>query len=140
MLWVKAFHVIFVVMWFAGLFYLPRLFVYHAMSDDAVSLDRFKVMERKLFAIMTVGGVGSLAFGLWLLFDYAWSAYSASLWLYVKLALVAVLVAFHVHCGMLMRDFRQDRNRHGHRFYRILNEIPAVILIAVVILAVVKPF
>lgn len=140
MLWVKAFHIIFVVMWFAGLFYLPRLFVYHAMSEDRVSLDRFKLMERKLFAIMTAGGVGSLVFGLWLLFDYAWSAYSASLWLYVKLALVAVLIAFHAHCAKLMIDFRHDRNRHGHRFYRLLNEIPAVILIAVVVLAVVKPF
>jgi len=140
MLWVKAFHVIFVVMWFAGLFYLPRLFVYHAMSEDTLSLERFKVMERKLFAIMTIGGVGSLAFGLWLLFDYAWQAYSASLWLYVKLALVAVLIAFHAHCGKLMLDFRHGRNHHGHRFYRLFNEIPAVILIVVVVLAVVKPF
>lgn len=139
MLWVKAFHVIFVVMWYAGLLYLPRLFVYHAMSDDAVGIERFKVMERKLFAITNVGGVGALIFGVWLLADYAWEAYSHSVWLNLKLVLVAILIAFHVLCGKLMLGFRDDRNRHGHRFYRIINEIPAVILIAVVILVVVKP-
>ena len=139
MLWVKAFHVIFVVMWFAGLLYLPRLFVYHAMSDDVIGIERFKVMERKLFLITTIGGVGSLVFGVWLLADYAWAAYSGTLWLHLKLALVAVLIAFHVLCGKLMLDFRDDRNRRGHRFFRMLNEVPAVILIAVVILVVVKP-
>jgi len=139
MLWIKAFHLIFVVMWYAGLLYLPRLFVYHSMSDDVIGIERFKVMERKLFAITTVGGVGALVFGIWLLSDYAWAAYSKSLWLHLKLALVAVLIAFHVLCGKLLLDFRGDRNRHGHRFYRVLNEIPAVILIAVVILVVIKP-
>ena len=140
MLWVKAFHIVFVVTWFAGLLYLPRLFVYHAMSGDAVGIERFKVMERKLFMIMSVGGVGALALGVWLLVDYAWAAYSASLWLHVKLALVAVLIAFHLQCAKLTLDFRHDRNHHGHRFYRILNEIPAIILVVVVILVVVKPF
>jgi len=139
MLWIKSFHLIFVVMWYAGLLYLPRLFVYHAMSDDVIGIERFKVMERKLFAITTIGGVGALAFGVWLLVDSAWAAYSTSLWLHLKLTLVAVLIAFHVLCGKLMLDFRDDRNRHGHRFYRLLNEVPAVILIAVVILVVVKP-
>lgn len=127
-------------MWYAGLLYLPRLFVYHAMSEDTISIERFKVMERKLFAITTIGGLGALIFGLWLLLGYAWQAYASSLWLPLKLALVLVLVAFHVLCGKLMLEFRNDRNRHGHRFYRILNEIPAVILVAVVILVVVKPF
>lgn len=139
MLWIKAFHLIFVVMWYAGLLYLPRLFVYHSMSDDVIGIERFKVMERKLFAITTVGGIGALGFGVWMLSDYAWAAYSASLWLHLKLALVTVLIAFHVLCGKLLLDFRHDRNRHGHRFYRILNEIPAVVLIAVIILVVVKP-
>lgn len=139
MLWIKAIHLIFVVMWYAGLLYLPRLFVYHSMSDDVIGIERFKVMERKLFAITTVGGVGALVFGIWMLSDYAWAAYSKSLWLHLKLALVAVLIAFHVVCGKLLLDFRGDRNRHGHRFYRVLNEIPAVILIAVIILVVVKP-
>ncbi|MDX1514177.1 MAG: CopD family protein [Gammaproteobacteria bacterium] len=140
MLLVKAFHIIFVVMWFAGLFYLPRLFVYHATAEDSVGIERFKVMERKLFVIMTIGGVAALVFGLWLTLDYAWVAYGQSLWLHLKFALVAVLIGFHVYCGKLVRDFRYDRNRHGHRFFRWLNEVPAVILIAVVILAVVKPF
>lgn len=139
MLWVKAFHLIFVIMWYAGLLYLPRLFVYHAMSEDVIGIERFKVMERKLFAITTIGGAGALLFGIWLLIDYAWMAYAQTLWLHLKLALVATLIAFHVLCGKLMLDFRAERNRHGHRFYRILNEIPAVILIAVVILVVVKP-
>jgi putative membrane protein len=139
MLWIKSFHLIFVVMWYAGLLYLPRLFVYHAMSDDVIGIERFKVMERKLFAITTIGGTGALIFGLWLLIDYAWTAYASSLWLHLKLLLVALLIAFHVQCGKLMLDFRNDRNRRGHRFYRIFNEIPAVILIAVVILVVVKP-
>jgi len=139
MLWVKSFHLIFVVMWYAGLLYLPRLFVYHSMSDDVIGIERFKVMERKLFAITTIGGVGALIFGLWLLIDYAWTAYWADLWLHLKLILVAALIAFHVLCGKLMLDFRDDRNRHRHRFYRLINEIPAIILIAVVILVVVKP-
>jgi len=140
MLWIKSFHLIFVVMWYAGLLYLPRLFVYHAMSEDTESIERFKIMERKLFGITTVGGLGALVFGLWLLFDYAWQAYESSLWLHLKLALVAALIVFHLLCGKLMLEFRHDRNRHGHRFYRMLNEIPAVILIVVVILVVVKPF
>jgi len=139
MLWIKSFHLIFVVMWYAGLLYLPRLFVYHAMSDDVIGIERFKVMERKLFAITTIGGVGALLFGLWLLIDYAWTAYWADVWLHLKLILVAALIAFHVLCGKLMLDFRDDRNRHRHRFYRLINEIPAIILIAVIILVVVKP-
>ena len=140
MLIVKAFHIIFVVTWFAGLFYLPRLFVYHAATEDTPGIERFKVMERKLFLIMTIGGVGALAFGLWLTVDYAWAAYRDSLWLHLKFALVILLIVFHGYCGLLVREFRYDRNRHGHRFYRWLNEVPAVILIAVVVLAVVKPF
>ena len=139
MLWIKSFHLIFVVVWYAGLLYLPRLFVYHSMSEDVIGIERFKVMERKLFTITTIGGVGAFAFGLWLLIDGAWSAYSTTVWLHLKLMLVVVLIAFHLLCCKLMLDFRDDRNRFGHRFYRLLNEIPAVILIAVVILVVVKP-
>lgn len=140
MLLVKAFHIIFVVAWFAGLLYLPRLFVYHAEAKDAPGIERFKVMERKLFAIMTIGGVGALIFGVWLTIDYAWAAYASSFWLHLKFALVAVLFAFHLYCGKLVVDFRYDRNRHGHRFFRWLNELPALILVAVVVLVVVKPF
>lgn len=140
MLLIKAFHIIFVVTWFAGLFYLPRLYVYHATATDAKSIERFKVMERRLFMIMTIGGLGALVFGLWLTFGYGWAAYHTSLWLHLKFVLVGLLIGFHAYCGKLMRDFRYDRNRHGDRFFRWLNEVPTVILIAVVILTVVKPF
>ena len=139
MLWIKALHVIFVVAWYAGLLYLPRLFVYHAQTDDAIGDERFKVMERKLFAIMTVGGVGALVFGLWLVADYAWAAYAASGWFRLKLVLAGALVLYHIWCGRLVADFAAERNRHGQRFYRLFNEVPALVLIAVVVLVVVKP-
>lgn len=139
MLWVKAFHVIFMVTWFAGLFYLPRLYVYHAVTEDEISRERFKVMERKLFIIMTIGAVGTALFGLWMLLGQ-WQAYSPFLWVHIKLTLVALLIAYHLYCGKLMLEFRRDENRHGHVFYRWLNEMPALVLVAVVILAVVKPF
>ena len=136
MLWIKSLHIIFMVTWFAGLFYLPRLFVYHAMSDDRPSIERFKVMERKLFfGIMTPGAVLTIVFGVWLWLSYGFSGG----WLHAKLALVAVLVVYHLYCGKLLADFKHDRNRHGHVYYRWFNEIPVVILIAVVILVVVKP-
>lgn len=137
MLWIKALHVVFMVTWFAGLFYLPRLFVYHAMSDDAVSIDRFKIMERKLFyGIMTPGAILTVAFGMWLWLGYDFSGG----WLHAKLALVAVLLVYHVYCGKLLVAFKHDQNRHSHVFYRWLNEFPVLILFAVVILVVVKPF
>lgn len=141
MLWVKAFHVIFMVTWFAGLFYLPRLFVYHALCEDEPGRERFKVMERKLYyAITTPGMVLTVGFGLWLLFSYAWSAYSAMGWLHAKLLLAVGLIGYHLYCGKLLKDFRDDRNRHGHVFYRWFNEVPVLFLIAMVILVVVKPF
>jgi putative membrane protein len=137
MLWLKALHISFMVTWFAALFYLPRLFVYHAMSDDAVSIERFKIMERKLFfGIMTPGALFTIVFGVWLWLGYGFNGG----WLHAKLALVAVLVGYHAYCGKLVMDFKHDRNRHGHVFYRWLNEFPVVILFAVVILVVVKPF
>ena len=141
MLWVKAFHVIFMVTWFAGLFYLPRLFVYHAMSDDETSRERFKIMERKLFyGIMTPGAIITVALGAWMLVDYAWAAYAGMGWLHAKLVLVAVLLAYHVYCGKHLLDFKHDRNRHGHVYFRWFNEFPVLLLIAIVLLAVVKPF
>lgn len=137
MLWIKAFHVIFVVTWFAGLFYLPRLFVYHAMAEDEPSRERFKIMERKLYyGIMAPGALLALLFGAWLWLGYGITGG----WLYAKLALVALLIGYHLWCGRLLAEFRRDRNRHGHVWYRWFNEIPAVILVLVVILAVVKPF
>ena len=137
MLWLKAFHIVFMVTWFAGLFYLPRLYVYHAMTTDSAGSERFKVMERKLFfGIMAPGAVLTLASGAWLWLGYGFNGG----WLHAKLALVAVLIAYHVYCGKLMLDFKRDGNLHGHVFYRWLNELPVVILIAIVILVVVKPF
>ena len=141
MLWLKALHLIFMVTWFAGLFYLPRLFVYHAMSDDEISNERFKIMERKLFfGIMTPGLILTLLFGIWMLIAYAWQLYSGSGWLYAKLTLLALLIVYHIYCGKWMFDFKHNRNRHTHVFYRWINEIPVVFLIAITILAVVKPF
>jgi len=137
MLLVKALHLIFMVTWFAGLFYLPRLFVYHAQTEDRISLERFKVMERKLYwGITTPGGVLTIAFGLWL-----WLGWfgNAGAWMHAKLALVAVLVAYHVWCGKLMLDFRRERNARGHVWFRWFNEFPVVILGAVVLLVVFKP-
>ena len=139
MLWVKALHIIAMVTWFAGLFYLPRLFVYHAMTDadDKMGRERFRVMEKKLFIIMTIGGVLTAVFGVWLMSAGTWMG---SGWLHAKLTLVAILIAFHVYCWKLVRDFKQERNIRGHAFYRWLNEFPVLLLISVVILAVVKPF
>jgi putative membrane protein len=137
MLLVKSLHIIFMVTWMAGLFYLPRLFVYHAQADDRISIDRFKIMERKVFwGIATPGGVLTLVFGLWL-----WLGWfqGAGLWLHAKLALVAVLVGYHVWCGKLMLDFRREKNRHGHVWYRWFNEFPVLVLVAVVFLVVYKP-
>lgn len=135
--WIKALHIIFMVAWFAGLFYLPRLFVYHTTAEDEPSRKRFELMERRLFFIMSIGGAGTLLFGLWLLL--AWWL-PAPAWLHAKLALVGLLVLYHLYCYKLMRDFRRGHNRHSARFYRWLNEIPSLLLIAIVILAVVKPF
>lgn len=137
MLWVKALHIVFMVTWFAGLFYLPRLFVYHAQSSDAVSLERFKVMERKLFyGIMTPGAVLTLGFGLWLWLGWGF----AGGWLHAKLALVLVLVGYHAWCAKLLADFKHDRNTKSHVWFRWFNEFPVLVLVAIVILVVVKPF
>jgi protoporphyrinogen IX oxidase len=137
MLWLKACHIIFVVTWFAGLFYLPRLFVYHSAAADAPSRERFVMMERRLFAMMTLGGALAVAFGLSMV--AAAPAYLAFPWLRVKLTLVAGLVLYHLWCYKLMRDFRDGRDSHSQRWYRIFNEVPTLFLIAIVLLAVVKP-
>lgn len=137
MLWIKSLHIIFVVAWFAGLFYLPRLFVYHALSEDRPGIERFKIMERKLYyGIMAPSAVLTVGFGLWLWLGYGISGG----WLHAKLALVLMLIAYHLYCGKLLADFKHDRNRRGHVYYRWFNEIPVLILIGVVILVVVKPW
>lgn len=138
LLWFKAFHVVFVVTWFAGLFYLPRLFVYHATTTDTISLERFKVMERRLYTIMTIGAVLAALFGVLMLL--AAPAYLQLGWVHAKLALVALLIVYHLWCRQLVRVFAEDRNTHSHRWYRWFNEAPSLLLIAIVILAVVKPF
>jgi putative membrane protein len=131
---IKSLHIVFVISWFAALFYLPRLFVYHAMAEDRIGIERFKVMERKLFGMMTFAGVLAIAFGL-----YLWLGMGIhGTWLYIKLVLVAVLVGYHIYCGKLMIDFRHDRNRHSHVFYRWLNEFPLLLIIAIVLLVVLK--
>lgn len=140
MLWLKAFHLIFMVTWFAGLFYLPRLFVYHAMSDDAISNERFKVMERKLFIMATLGMLGTLIFGIWMLADYAWGLYGQSSWLPVKLVMIGLMIVYHGYCGQCLHLFKQDRNQRSHVFYRWINEIPVLFLIGIILLAVIKPF
>ncbi len=139
-MWLKAWHLIGMVTWFAGLFYLPRLYVYHAMSDDQASIDRFKIMERKLFfGITTPGGIFTLVFGFWMLHDYAWTAFGSHLWLHIKLGLIALLVVYHIYCGKLLFDFKHDRNTRSHVWYRWFNELPVLLLIAIVLLAVLKP-
>ena len=140
MLWVKAFHVVAMVFWFAGLFYLPRLFVYHAQSDDQAGRERFKIMERKLYrGITTPSMVATVALGLWLV-SYNPSVYLTQGWLHVKLSLVLILIGYHLYCGHLIKVFREDRNTHSHVFYRWFNEFPVLILVGTVILAMVKPF
>lgn len=139
MLWIKALHLIFVITWFAGLFYLPRLFVYHAMSTDEVSIARFKIMERKLYyGIMLPSAVLTIGLGAWLL-GFKADYYLHQPWFLGKLLFVFLLVIYHLYCGHLYKEFKHDRNRHGHVFYRWLNEVPVVFLFGIVILAVVNP-
>lgn len=136
MLWVKAFHIIFVVSWFAGLFYLPRIFVNHAMATAPAEIARLKLMERKLYRFVTPIAWLALSFGLWL-----WLGYGITgKWLYVKLLLVLILIVYHYYCGVLVKQFAADRNTRSHIFYRWFNEIPVLVLMAVVILVTVKPF
>jgi putative membrane protein len=139
MLWVKAFHIIFMVTWFAALFYLPRLFVYHAETKDADGNQRFKIMERKLYyGIATPGAVITIALGLWLIHLMGYGVLSA-FWLQVKLTLVVILVLYHLYCGKLLNDFKHDKNHHSHVWYRWFNEFPVIILIAVILLVELQP-
>ena len=138
MLWLKALHIIAMVTWFAGLFYLPRLFVYHAGTSDETSLARFETMERRLFTLMSIGGAATLAAGIVMLVispDYLSMA-----WLRIKLLLVGALLVYHYVCFVQMRAFAERRNSHTAAWYRLFNELPSVLLVALVILAVVKPF
>lgn len=136
--WLKAFHIVFVVTWFAGIFYLPRLFIYHAAASDALGIERFQTMERRLFAIMTIGASLALLFGLAMI--AVTPALLATGWLRLKLLLVAALIGYHIWCYRLMSDLRAGRNQRSPTWYRVFNEAPTLLLIAIVILAVVKPF
>lgn len=140
MLWVKAFHVIAMVCWFAAIFYLPRLFVYHAACEDQPGRERFKVMERKLYrGIMNPSMVATVVLGFWLI-SYSPQAYFSQGWMHAKLFLVALLIGYHFYCGHLLKVFRDDANTRSHVFYRWFNELPVFILVAVVILVIVRPF
>lgn len=138
MLWLKALHVVAMVTWFAGLFYLPRLFVYHADAEDAVGVRRFRIMERRLFMIMTIGATLTVIFGVAML--VASPAYLQMGWLHVKLALVALLIGYHILCFKYLQDFAHGRPTHSSKWFRAFNEAPSLLLLAIVILAVVKPF
>lgn len=140
MLWLKAFHVIFVVTWFAGLFYLPRLFIYHSLAIDAISIARFKVMEHKLITIiMTPSAFMAVGIGATMI-SLNWAYYAHAHWLWAKLILVSLLIAHHAYAVVIAHALARDHNPHSARFYRIYNELPALVLIGAVILAVVKPF
>jgi putative membrane protein len=139
-LWLKAFHIIGVVCWFAAMFYLPRLFVYHSTTTDEAGRERFKIMEDKLYRIiMRPSMIVTLVFGIWILI-LAWDAFAASVWLWIKLGGVVLLLGYHHYCARLVKAFAADASPHSERFYRIFNELPVLLLILIVILVVVKPF
>ena len=140
MLWVKAFHILFVVSWFAGLFYLPRIFVNLAMETDPASVRRLLLMARKLFRFMTMLAVPAVVLGLWLFLGYGIGRGAGQGWMHAKLALVLVLIGYHHGCGVLLRKFERGANTRSHTFYRWFNELPVLVLLAIVILVVVKPF
>jgi protoporphyrinogen IX oxidase len=137
-LWLKALHIVFVVTWFAGLFYLPRLFMYHATATDSVSLERFIVMERRLFVIMTIGATLAALFGLSMIATVP--GYLDLAWMHAKLTFVALLIGYHLWCWKLMRDLRTRMNVRSQKWYRLFNEAPSLLLIVIVVLVVVKPF
>jgi putative membrane protein len=139
MLWIKALHVIFMVTWFAGLFYLPRLFVYHAMSDDEISINRFKIMEHKLYwGITTPGAIITIALGLFLLQSNI-NFYATEFWMQLKLTFVFLLVVYHIWCGIILNSFKNNANEHSHKWFRWFNEIPVIFLIIIIYLVTLKP-
>ncbi|MEG1039804.1 MAG: protoporphyrinogen oxidase HemJ [Pseudomonas sp.] len=138
-LWIKALHIVSVVCWFAGLFYLPRLFVYHAQSQDSISQERFVIMERKLYrGIMLPSMIATLVFGIWLM--SLTPGFLSQGWMHAKLTLVILLIGYHHMCGAQLKRFARGENTRSHVFYRWFNEVPVLILLAIVILVVVKPF
>lgn len=138
--WIKAFHIIFMVTWFAGLFYLPRLFVYHTEATDDAGHRRLCTMEKRLSILMSIGAALTIVFGAWLLWLYGTDWLAANAWMHVKLLLVLGLIGYHGWCQIQVKKFREHRNGRDSRFFRLMNEVPTVFLVAIVILAVVKPF
>jgi putative membrane protein len=139
-LWIKALHVFFMIAWMAGIFYLPRLFVYHAQTDNQSVRDQFKIMERRLWWFVTPFAFLTLIFGLWLIFSYGLAWFKVSSWLHIKLVLVLALYGYHFYLLKLLKQFAADNNQHSSRFYRVLNEAPVLVLLAIVCLAIVKTF
>jgi putative membrane protein len=140
MLWIKAFHIISVITWMAALFYLPRLFVYHAMSEDEISRERFKIMERKLLrGIANPSMIAVFIFGIWMAW-LGWAYYSTQVWFWVKIVLVSILTGYHHACIIYFKQLRDDKCTKSHTFFRWFNEFPVLLLIGIVILVVVKPF
>ena len=140
MMLLKTLHIIFMTAWFAGLFYLPRLFVYHAMAEDKLSLDRFVIMERKLlYGIMTPSAVLTVVFGIFLTYFYL-PVYLDQTWLALKFILVVILIFYHIWCINLYKDFSKNKNKHSHVWYRWFNEFPVITLILITVLVIYKPF
>ena len=138
MLWIKALHIIFVICWFAGIFYLPRLFVYHAMSEDAQTRAQLLVMEQKLYRFITPFAFLAIGFGAWLT-SYNVDYYFSQTWFWSKIVLVAGLLAYHIQCGRYIKRFIAGEQPRSHIFYRWFNEAPVLALFAIVILVVIKP-
>ena len=136
----KSLHIFFMVAWFAGLFYLPRLFVYHAMAKDTQSNELLKVMERRLLYFVTPFALLTLVFGVALIYQYGLQWFKHSYWLHLKIILVALLYVYHAYCFKLLKDFKNDENKRSDKFYRLFNEAPVLVLLAIIFLAVVKPF
>lgn len=138
--WVLTFHVTFMVAWFAGLFYLPRLFVYHAETRELVGRERFCIMERRLAKLMSIAALGTIVFGIWLLVLLGWDWLAHTGWIQAKLVLVALVICYHGWCQVQVKRFREERATGTPGFYRGMNEVPTVLLILILILVFVKPF
>jgi putative membrane protein len=139
MLWIKAFHIIAVICWFAGIFYLPRLFVYHAMAEDQKTQDHLKIMERKLYRFVTPFMIITVVLGIYLMslnFDY----YKGAIWFHIKSLCVILLIIYHFYCGKLVKDFAADKNQRSQKYYRIFNELPVLLLFIIIIMVIVRPF
>jgi putative membrane protein len=138
-LWLKAFHIFFMVAWFAGIFYLPRLFVYHSENNHDKTAETFKIMERRLLFFVTPFAIFTLIFGTLLISQYGAAWLKQAHWLHAKLLLVTILYCYHGYCFKLLSDFKHDRNTKSSKFYRIFNELPVLVLLAIILLAILKP-